>query len=151
MLGRDPTRAPSVWMRHTAPCRTKSTCWWNVQIAKMILGLSLISCTGVQIVTCTLSSDLVLSEVSYCPWRGWFHRLRKVFEAAYRRCLAILTNNVSYLRVVIRGRLDLGLSLTCSGLSLCLAIINDASNCSSTYSHGITGHRVNHSFCSVIL
>ena len=36
-----------------------------------------------------------------------------IFETAYRRCLVMLTNDVSSLGVVIRGRLDLGLSLTC--------------------------------------
>ena len=67
---------------------------------------------------------------SYCPCRGWssrLHTLRIVFEA-HRRCLAILTDGVSSLGVVIRGRLDLGLSLTCSGYSLCLPIINDTSS-----------------------
>ena len=66
-----------------------------------------------------------------------------VFEAAYRHCLAILTNDVSSQGVVIGGRLILGLLLTCSGFSLRLAIINDASNCFRTYSHGANGYRMN--------
>ena len=52
-------------------------------------------------------------------------------------------NDVSSLGVVIRGQLDTGLSLTCSGFSLRLAIISDASICSNTYAHGIAGHGVN--------
>ena len=82
--------------------------------------------------------------------RPRFHRLWMVFEVAYCLCLVIFPRDMSSLGVVIRGRLDLGFSLTCSGFFMCLVNINDASNCSSMYTHGITGHRLN-TFQSCVL
>ena len=84
--------------------------------------------------------------ISYCPCCCWPTKILQVTKGlrgsvsslpCYPHQWCVLPGRCD------SGRLDINFSLTCSGFFLWFAVINDASNCCSTHTYGITAHRMN--------